>query len=228
MRKTAAAVLVGVLFAVLTACGSADRADSPAAPAFTATSIRLEGPWYSFDLPQVEGGTEDARTDFNDGLRAELDPFLRAAAQDRAVKGFNSEVAHIGRHVLSGVLGIEVEVDGGKLHPTTFKRTHVTDIDDGKALTLPDLFTDLQRGLDRLSEQAAVQVSKSRVGTNPYDKQRIAPAVENFKDWLAMPDGLRVYLGEIASHALGYIDVTIPWSELDGVLKPGLRAVVSS
>ncbi|MFI6364424.1 RsiV family protein [Nocardia sp. NPDC050630] len=228
MRKSAAAVLVSVLFAVLTACGSADRAVAPAAPAFTATSIRLEGPWYSFDLPQVEGGTDAARTDFNEGLRAELDPFLRSAAQDRAVKGFNSEVAHIGRHVLSGVLGIEVEVDGGKLHPTTFKRTHVTDIDDGKALTLPDLFTDLQRGLERLSEQAAVQVPKSRVGTNPYDKQRIAPAVENFKDWLATPGGLRVYLGEIASHALGYIDITIPWSELDAMLKPGLRAVVSS
>ncbi|WP_040687836.1 RsiV family protein [Nocardia vinacea] len=228
MRKTAAAVLVSVLLAVLTACGSADRADSAAVSAFAATTIRLEGPWYSFDLPQVEGGTEDARTDFNDGMRAELDPFLRAAAQDRAVKGFNSEVAHIGRHVLSGVLGIEVEVDGGKLHPTTFKRTHVTDIDTGKALTLPDLFSDLPKALDRLSAQAEVQIRKTRVGTNPYDKQRIAPAVENFKDWLAMPDGLRVYLGEIASHALGYIDITIPWSELDAVLKPGLRAVVSS
>ncbi|MEV5834237.1 RsiV family protein [Nocardia sp. NPDC052112] len=228
MRKTAAAVLASVLLAVLTACGSADRADSAALPAFTATTIKLEGPWYSFDLPQVEGGTEDARTDFNDGMRAELDPFLRAAAENQRVKGYKSEVVHIGRHVLSGVLGIEVEVDGGKLHPTTYKRTHVTDIDTGKALTLPDLFTDLQKGLDRLSAQAQVQIPKTRVGTSPYDKERIAPAVENFKDWLAMPDGLRVYLGEIASHALGYIDITIPWSELDGVLKPGLRAVVSS
>ncbi|MEV6137836.1 RsiV family protein [Nocardia sp. NPDC051990] len=226
MRKTAAAVLASVLFAVLTACGSADRADTPAAPAFTAASIRLEGPWYSFDLPQVAGGTEKARTDFNEGMRAELDPYLRAAAQNQRVKGFNSEVAHIGRHVLSGVLGIEVS--DGYLHPTTFKRTHVTDIDTGKALTLPDLFTDLRQGLDRLSAQAQAQIPKTRVGTNPYDTQRIAPAVENFKDWLAMPDGMRVYLGEIASHALGYIDITIPWSELDGVLEPGLRAVVSS
>ncbi|MEV4233783.1 MULTISPECIES: RsiV family protein [unclassified Nocardia] len=226
MRKTAAAVLVSVLFAVLTACGSADRAEAPAAPAFTATSIRLEGTWYSFDLPQVDGGTDDARTDFNEGLRAEVEPFLRDAAQTRKVSGFHSEVAHIGRHVLSGVLGIEV--DDGYLHPTTFKRTHVTDIDTGKALTLPELFTDVPKALDRLSAQAEVQIPKTRVGTNPYDKQRIAPAVENFKDWLAMPDGLRVYLGEIASHAVGYIDITIPWSELDAVLKPDLRAVVSS
>ncbi|WP_433756549.1 RsiV family protein [Nocardia sp. CA-135398] len=226
MRKTAAAVLVSVLFAVLTACGSADRVATPAAPAFTATTVKLEGPWYSFDLPQVEGGPDDARTDFNEGLRAELDPFLRDAAETRKVSGFHSEVAHIGRHVLSGVLGIEVA--DGYLHPITFKRTHVTDIDTGKALTLPDLFTDLPKALARLSAQAEVQIPKTRVGPNPYDKQRIAPAVENFKDWLAMPDGLRVYLGEIASHALGYIDITIPWSELDGVLKPGLRAVVSS
>ncbi len=226
MRKTAVAVLVSVLLAVLTACGSTDRADEPTTPAFTATSVKLEGPWYSFDLPQVEGGTDDARTDFNEGMRAELDPYIRAAAENQRVKGYKSEVAHIGRHVLSGVLGIEV--DDGYAHPTTFKRTHVTDIDTGKTLTLPDLFTDLQKGLDRLSTQAEAQIPKTRVGIRPYDKQRVAPAVENFKDWLAMPDGLRVYLGEIASHALGYIDITIPWSELDGVLKPALRAVVSS
>lgn len=226
MKKTAAAVLISVLFAVLTACGSSDRADSSAAPAFTATSVRLEGPWYSVDLPQVAGGTDAARTDFNEGMRAEVDPYLRAAAQKQQVKGFNSEVAHIGGHVLSGVLGIEVS--DGHLHPTTFKRTHVTNIDTGKALTLPDLFTDVQKGLDVLSAQAAVQIPKTRVGPNSYDKQRIEPTVENFKDWLAMPDGLRVYLGEIASHALGYIDITIPWSELDATLKPGLRAVVSS
>lgn len=226
MRKTAAAVLVSVLFAGLTACGTADRTGTPPAPAFTATSIRLEGPWYSVDLPQVDGGNDAARTDFNEGMRAEADPYLRAAAENQRVKGFNSEVAHIGRHVLSGVLGIEVTE--GQLHPTTFKRTHVTDIDTGKALTLPELFADLQQGLDRLSAQAQAQIPKTRVGTNRYDKQRIAPAVENFKDWLAMPDGLRVYLGEIASHALGYIDITIPWSELDGVLKPNLRAVLSS
>jgi hypothetical protein len=228
MRKTAAAVLVGVLFTVLTACGSDDRTSvgSTAASAYTATSIRLEGPWYSVDLPQVAGGSDDARTDFNEGMRAEVDPFIRDAAENRKVTGFKSEIAHIGGHVLSGVLGIEV--DDGYVHPTTFKRTHVTDIDTGKALTLPDLFSNLQKGLEVLSAQAAVQIPKTRVGTNPYDKERIAPAVENFKDWLATPDGLRVYVGEIASHALGYIDFTIPWSELDRVLKPGLRAVVSS
>ncbi|WP_433194140.1 RsiV family protein [Nocardia sp. CA-107356] len=226
MKKTVAAVLVSVLFAVLTACGSDDRAGSSAASAFTASSIRLEGAWYSVDLPQVAGGSDDARTDFNEGMRAEVGPFLRAAAEKQKVKGFNSEVAHIGGHVLSGVLGIEVS--DGNLHPTTFKRTHVTNIDTGKALTLPDLFTDLQKGLEVLSAQAAVQIPKTRVGTNPYDKQSITPAVDNFKDWLAMPDGMRVYVGEIASHALGYIDITIPWSELDGALKPSLRAVVSS
>ncbi|WP_433726221.1 RsiV family protein [Nocardia sp. CA-129566] len=226
MKKTAAAVLISVLFAVLMACGSSDRADSSAAPAFTATSVRFEGPWYSVDLPQVAGGSDDARTDFNEGMRAEVDPFLRNAAEKQQVKGFKSEVAHIGRHVLSGVLGIEVS--DGYLHPITFKRTHVTNIDTGKALTLPELFTDVQKGLDVLSAQAAVQIPKTRVGPNSYDKQRIEPTVENFKDWLAMPDGLRVYLGEIASHALGYIDITIPWSELDRTLKPGLRAVVSS
>jgi hypothetical protein len=247
MKKTAAAAVAAALIAVLTACGSGDHAatagvtssttvamsSTTAAPpppdttwGFTATSVRLEGDGYSVDLPQVAGGKDDARTEFDDGMRAEADRFIQQVGPNYKVKGFHSEVARIGRHVLSGVLGIEV--DTGWLHPTTYKATHVTNIETGQQLTLPDLFTDLQQGLDALSSQAAVLVPKTRVGTNSYAKEQIDPKVENFERWVATPDGMRVYLGEIASHAMGYIDITVPWSALDGVLKPGLRAVVSS
>ncbi|WP_228002287.1 RsiV family protein [Nocardia australiensis] len=240
MKKTAAGLLAAVLVAVVAACGSDDRAAtatlSPtsvsAAPApdstwgFTVTTVRLEGEGYGVDLPQVAGGKADARTEFNDGMHAEADKFIQQAGPDYKVTGFRSEVTRIGAHVLSGVLGIEV--DAGWLHPTTYKATHVTEIETGRPLALADVFTDLQQGLDALSAQAALLIPKTRVGTNTYTKQNIEPKVENFERWVAVPDGMRVYLGEIASHAMGYIDITVPWSALDGVLRPGLRAVLSS
>ncbi|MFQ6327414.1 RsiV family protein [Nocardia sp. CWNU-33] len=242
MKKTVAAIVAAALAAVLTACGSTDQAvpattvsatsaaaGSPAPDTtwgFTATTVRLEGMGYSVDLPQVAGGKEDARTEFDNGMHAEADKFIRDAGPDIKVTGFRSEVARIGRHVLSGVLGIEVDTGGA--HPATYKATHVTNVDTATALTLPDLFTDLQQGLNVLSVQAAELLPKTRVGTNFYFKEDLEPRVQNYERWVATPAGMRIYLGEIASHAMGYIDITVPWSALDGVLKPGLRAVVSS
>ncbi|MFD0362947.1 RsiV family protein [Nocardia sp. GCM10030253] len=238
--KKIAAIVAAVLVAVLTACGSSDRAGSAvsvsttSAPSpapdstwgFTATSVRLEGVGYRVDVPQVAGGKEDARTEFDNGMRAEADKFIRNAGPDTNVTGFRSEITRIGRHVLSGVLGIEVDTGGA--HPATFKATHVTNIDTATAIALPDLFTDLQQGLNVLSVQAAELLPKTRVGTNFYFKEDLEPKVQNYERWVATPAGMRIYLGELASHAMGYIDITVPWSALDSVLKPGLLAVVSS
>ncbi|MFQ6396762.1 DUF3298 domain-containing protein [Nocardia sp. KC 131] len=240
MKKTAA-IVAAALAVVLTACGSTEEAGSAnpvpststtTSPApdstwgFTVSSVRLEGVGYNVDLPQVAGGKEDARTEFNNGMRAEADKFIREAGPEVKVTGFRSEITRIGSHVLSGVLGIEVDTGGA--HPATFKATHVTNIDTAAPLTLPDLFTDLQQGLNVLSTQATELLPKTRVGTNFYFKEDLEPKVQNFERWVATPAGMRIYLGELASHAMGYIDLTVPWSALEGVLKPGLLAVVSS
>ncbi|MEV5834238.1 RsiV family protein [Nocardia sp. NPDC052112] len=243
-------VVIGALAtaAVLTACGpdespatrvsetpaavtstgaSTTVAESPQASAFTATTVTMVGDYYRVDVPQVDGGTYVARFGFN---RAIQDGVLQWIGHNSlpmdSVSSRDSQMVRIGTKVLSGHLIVTVYGDGAA-HPNSFDLAQVTDIDTGKSITLSDLFTDLQQGLTTLSTQAEALVQQNPKATG-YSKSLLTPVAEHFQTWVATPDGMRIYLGEIASHAAGNIDVTVPWSALDGVLKPGMRAVVSS
>ncbi|WP_433756550.1 RsiV family protein [Nocardia sp. CA-135398] len=254
MKKTAAVIVALASAAVLTACGpdespttgggssasatpaasvtatsavSTTVAGSPRAETFTATTLHLEGAGYKIDVPQVSGGKVEARTEFNEAMRAGAQEWIdRINRPGDSVTGGESQVVRIGSQVLSGHL-IVVTYAEGAAHPNSNHFAHVTNINTGKAITLPDLFTDLQQGLNTLSTQAEAQVQQNPRATG-YSKSLLTPVAEHFQTWVATPEGMRIYLGEIASHAAGNIDVTVPWSALDGVLKPGMRAVVSS
>jgi hypothetical protein len=244
MKKTAAVIGALASAAVLTACGpdgspttggatsstaaaSTTVAGSPRAETFTATTLHLEGAGYKIDVPQVSGGKADPRTEFNDAMRAGAQEWIdRINRPGDSVTGGDSQVVRIGSQVLSGHL-VVVMYSEGAAHPNSNDFAHVTNIATGKPITLPDLFTDLQQGLNTLSTQAEAQVQQNPRATG-YSKSLLTPVVEHFHTWVATPEGMRIYLGEIASHAAGNIDVTVPWSALDGVLKPGMRAIVSS
>ena len=256
MKKTAAALGALATAAVLTACGpdgspttgagspsatstvpgtpstgtstsvvGSPQAD-PTAP-FTATTLHLEGAGYKLDVPQLAGGNADARTEFNaamqDGARVWIG---RISSPEDSVTGGDSRVVHIGAHVLSGHL-VTIMYSAHAAHPNSFDSAHVTDIDTGKAIGLPDLFTDLRQGLNALSTEAETLVEQNPRATG-YDRGQLTPVAEHFQTWVATPEGMRIYLGEIASHVAGNIDVTVPWAALDSVLKPGMRAVLSS
>jgi hypothetical protein len=132
----------------------------------------------------------------------------------------------IGTHVLSGVLAVSV-YSGGAAHPFTDQDTHVTDIDTGRALTLADIFTDEQQGLRVLSQQAAILVPQTNAH-NSFSPDSIAPVEKNFAHWNATADGIQILFGEIASHAAGQIVVTVPWKNLDQVLKPEMRTTLET
>lgn len=254
MKKTAAVIGALASAAVLTACGpdespttgggpsvtatpaasvtatpaaSTTVAGSPRAETFTATTVHLEGAGYKIDVPQVTGGKADARAEFNAAVQAGAQEWIdRITRPGDSVTGGDSQVVRIGSQVLSGHL-VVIMYSEGAAHPNSFDAAHVTNIDTGKAITLTDLFTDLQQGLNTLSTQAEALVQQNPRATG-YSKSLLTPVAEHFQTWVATPEGMRIYLGEIASHAAGNIDVTVPWSALDGVLKPGMRAVVSS
>ncbi|MEU0504131.1 RsiV family protein [Nocardia sp. NPDC005998] len=250
MNKTAAVIGALASAAVLTACGPDDSpttgggssvlatssaagapttvAGSPRAETFAATTVHLEGAGYKIDVPQVSGGKADARTEFNAAMRAGAQQWIDriTGPGDSVTGGSDSQVVHIGAHVLSGHL-VTIVYGAGAAHPNSFDSAHVTNVDTGTAITLSDLFTDLQQGLNVLSTQAQTLVEQNPRATG-YSKSELTPVAEHFHTWVATPEGMKIYLGQIASHAAGNIDVTVPWSALDGVLKPGMRAVIGS
>ncbi len=235
MRKFAAFAIAGVLTATLTACAAgvehgeltpaAGQQQVCAQGGFTAASVRLQGPWYTVDVPQVAGGTDAARTEFNTAMRGLAQGWIDRVDGTIVLEPGTGQVTYLGTRVLSGLL--VVSVNGGGAHPNNALETHVTNADTGAPITLTDLFTDVQAGLDVLAEQAAIEVPKTRAG-DTYSKSGIEAAEFNYRLWLATPGGMEIHFGEIASHAAGDIVITVPWSKLASVLKPGIREVVSS
>ncbi|MBH0777183.1 RsiV family protein [Nocardia bovistercoris] len=236
MRKFAAALAIaGMMTASLTACAAGLESNASAQPVaqapqhaggFSAASVRLEGPGYRIDVPQVTGGSDAARTEFNNAMRALAQTWIDRVETTFTLEPGHGQVTYIGTRVVSGLLVVSTYGEGAA-HPNNAYESHVTNADTGAAITLRDLFTDTQAGLNALAEQAAIEVPKTRAG-DTYFKSGIEATEFNYRLWLATPGGMEIHLGEIASHAAGDIVITVPWSKLDSVLKPGIRDIVSS
>ena len=92
---------------------------------------------------------------------------------------------------------------GGGAHPTTYIDTVVIDSRTAKPITLADLFSDEQAGLQRLSEQT-----------------KLAPTEANFANWIPTADGVEIYrLPQV---------LTVPWSALNDVLAPGMAGLAQN
>jgi hypothetical protein len=98
--------------------------------------------------------------------------------------------------LINGALG-----DGA--HPTTYTGTVVIDSRTAKPITIADLFSDEQAGLQRLSEQT---------------KFGVAPTEANFANWIPTADGVEIHLAQDQLPQT----ITVPWPTLNDVLAPGM------
>ena len=125
--------------------------------------------------------------------------------------------------------------DTGGAHPNSDYRTFNFLLPDGAQVFLPEI-VDGYRGLARVSELAVAGLVKS-IATGPdavSDKDTIlmgtAPAADNFKDFVWLPDRLRILFPpyQVASYAAGPQETTIPLSALKDVMRPDWRAPAPS
>ena len=122
------------------------------------------------------------------------------------------------------ISGLYVHVPSA--HPSSYVSTVVIDSRSAKPITLADLFTDKQAGLNRLSEQTkALLPGVSGVGPTPMaDEPGNAPTEANFANWIPTPDGLEIHFADYQFFH-GTPTITVPWSALDGLLAPGMDAL---
>lgn len=113
----------------------------------------------------------------------------------------------------------------GAAHPLNTIGTVVIDSRSGKPITLTDLFTDKQAGLNRLSEQT------KKIFPTEYENSvllenapGVAPKDENFANWIPTPAGLELHFADY-QFGHGTPQITVPWSALDDVLAPGMDAL---
>ncbi|MET7767350.1 RsiV family protein [Nocardia sp. NPDC005366] len=235
MRKLAAALAVAaVMTAMMTACAAGVEsgaaavppAGAPTAPGgYSATTVRLTGPGYEVDVPQVAGGAEAARNEYNAVMRALAQKWIDQVDGTTTLSPGAGQVTYLGTRAISGLFVVSVYGEGAA-HPNNAYGTHVIDARTGREITLRDLFIDVRQGLSVLADQAAVEVPRTRAG-DQYSKSGIEATEYNYRLWLATPGGMEIHFGEISSHAAGDIVITVPWSKLDSVLNPGLRDIVS-
>lgn len=203
------------------------------ASVITATTVRVNGKQgtltYDVQVPQLEGTGKDAAVkEFNDGMRTTLQSIIAARSDALKLTGVTDEnkVEHLGPKVASGIMWLTL--DFGGVHPIAVLATHVTNLDSAKQIRIADLFTTEQDGLAKLSALATEKLKKSKYAS-VIDTDGLTPTRDHFQYWTATPDGMHIYFdqGQAAPPVAGVLDVTIDWSALNGVLKPGMREVLA-
>ncbi|NLU84342.1 RsiV family protein [Rhodococcus sp. HNM0569] len=223
---------------------------SPAVPALPYSPAEdhvvgsTERATYDVVIPQVTGGDAAVAGEFNESMHAALQELIDghipgATGPGTATSGpgqgrftlesSQHEVVHIGGRVLSGLLVVSWTADPPGAHSTPLVSTVVVDTDTAQPITLADLFPDLTAGLQALSDESAKLLPATAAGEN-FERAGIEPTADNFANWLATPEGMVVQFGDyqVGPHAIGLIDITIPWSDLEPVLDPAVLPVVSS
>ncbi len=107
--------------------------------------------------------------------------------------------------------------------------TVVVGIDSGAVLTLDDLFTDTDAGLQQLAAASRTLGPSTDAGTS-FNATAVTADAKLFSRWVATPDGMRIYFeeGAVAPSSYGLVELTVPWDELGDVLDPDMSAVVTS
>jgi hypothetical protein len=179
------------------------------------------------ELPQVQGGVPDVAQAFNNEMQEQLqtqaDSLTGGTLQDRPGSG-----VRIGTQVLSGLLRTAA-IDFTTATSTALASTVVMDANSGSLITLSSLFKDLNKGLMKLQELSQALGPSSSAGSN-FDGTKLEPSEKVFERWTAETSGMRVYFvpGLVAPESEGIVDLTIPWDNLDDVLKPGVAQIVAS
>lgn len=187
-----------------------------------------KGRW-TLVVDTITGGDPRVASAFNSAVHAS------AAGQLGPVKGdadpdgtwtfeTQPQIYFGGASVSELISGLYVHVPSA--HPTSSISTVVIDSRTAKPITLADLFTDKQAGLNRLSDQTkALLPAVSGVGPTPMpDEPGNAPTEANFANWIPTPEGLELHFADYQFFH-GTPTITVPWSALDGLLAPGMNAL---
>lgn len=109
----------------------------------------------------------------------------------------------------------------GAAHPNNYLITANYDLTTGLPIDIADIFVDDSDYLTVLSEKSREILYKQLAKDLPYIQDQIDagtnPKLINFEAFLVEQTGLRILFSpyQIGPYALGSVEITIPWSELE-------------
>ncbi len=125
---------------------------------------------------------------------------------------------HKDSRLVSGVLTFGAFTGGA--HPNPWLVSLNFDIEQGRALTLAQQFRPGSGYLEALSRLCLRELA----GRNaPEAETGAAPEAANFQVWTMGTRGLTILFPpyQVAPYSEGVLEVLIPWTELEGLLRPG-------
>ena len=184
---------------------------------------------WTLTVDTISGGDAKVADTFNRAVRAsaqgQLDPVKRDAGNDGTWSFDTKPEIFFGSAAVSELIsGLYNHVPSA--HPVNYVSTVVIDSRSATPITLKDLFSDEQAGLNRLSQQTKQLLpAVMGVGESPMpDAPGNAPIEANFANWIPTPSGLEIHFADY-QFAHGLPVLTVPWSALDDLLAPGMAAL---
>jgi len=187
-----------------------------------------KGRW-ALTVDTISGGDAQVADVFNQAVQAsaaqQLDPVKRDADPE-GTWTFDTypQIFFGGASVSELISGLYSHVPSA--HPVGYLSTVVIDSRSATPITLKDLFTDEQAGLNRLSEQTKLLLPAAMgTDTTPMpDEPGNQPIEANFANWIPTPSGLEIHFADY-QFVHGSPVITVPWSALDDLLAPGMTAL---
>ncbi|WKZ47236.1 MAG: RsiV family protein [Anaerolineales bacterium] len=109
----------------------------------------------------------------------------------------------------------------GAAHPFHYSLTMNYDLEQGRKLSLDDLFVEDSGYLKTISSYCIAQLSKRDIGFFGGFEQGADPTSENYRNWNIANEGLLITFDEyqVAPYAAGPQTVTVPYSELKPLIN---------
>jgi hypothetical protein len=243
-------VSVGVLTFCLQACTTLTATAATALPVPEATKIPLsqqvmltsvsfkeegQSPVYTISVqtPKLAGSDDERAQTFNqavsDLIQSEIEYFRKnLLAQTPAVpvsagSFFDAQYVVILQN--SELWSLKFNFMGyadGAAHPYHYSMVFNYDLEQGRKLSLEELFIKDSNFLEVISSHCIFELSKRDIGFYGGFEQGAQPEPKNYRNWNITTNGLMITFDEyqVAPYAAGPQTVTIPYTELKTIINP--------
>lgn len=196
--------------------------ESGTAPAYTITA----------QIPVLQGSDDSRVTALNTRLdqivQTEIDQFKNDVLSFvsnppiSAGSSFDLQYSVIGQR--ADIWSIKFNImfySDGAAHPSHYSITINYDLENGRELTLDELFLPASNYLQTISDICKAQLSTRDIGFESFSKGA-DPLPENYQLWNISNDGLVITFDEyqVAAYAAGPQVVVIPFSALQTIVNP--------
>lgn len=238
------------LFSVVAACSTSAQIATPtptptAAPdqpplsskvsmSFISSSEGGTSPKYSITVqtPRLVGSDDKRVLEFNqrvnDLVQGEINYFreniLAQMTSTPITSGSFFDAGYILVYQRGDLWSLKFNFNGyadGAAHPYHYSMTLNYDLEQGRELSLGDLFAEDTDYLKALSRYCIAELSQRDIGFFGGFERGAEPTPDNYRNWNIAADGLIITFDEyqVAPYAAGPQTVTVPYSELKPLIN---------